>query len=190
MLAVSATCTAINRKRQSNSNQVVIRTDLKAVDMGQSPAFKNQLLALTPKKGIQGAFELSFVNLAEADKASKIVIESTGLNMTAPDGSTQFFNVATASDAAGKQPINIGLKQSSQGSLYVASGELKLNSISPQFDTWVMCPGNNHPELSWVGVVDNTVTIPTSPAGQSEECRSVRLFTEDPANPTQHANTC
>ena len=52
------------------------------------------------------------------------------------------------------------------------AGELKSASSSPQWDTWIVCAGDEgYPRLYWVGVVDLTVVIP-------EGCSAVRLFAD------------
>ncbi|KAL8725496.1 MAG: hypothetical protein Q9166_007316 [cf. Caloplaca sp. 2 TL-2023] len=204
LLAAAVTSTTINHKRQSNTGQVVFRSDLKSVEIGQSPMFKNLLckdisgtskpdkpltsnvVTTVPKKGTQGGFEISFVNVAEADVASKGVVESKGIPLNATDGSTQYFNVGTVSNARGKQPITLGTEQTGLGFLYTQGGELKLGSTTPQFDTWLLCPGNNHPQLSWIGVVQGVVSLPS----KAEECSPVRLFAVGPTDPMKNANTC
>ncbi|KAL8712509.1 MAG: hypothetical protein Q9220_003357 [cf. Caloplaca sp. 1 TL-2023] len=164
-------------KRQSSDKQVVFRTDLKS-GMGQSPQFKDLL---------PSGFDITFVSISEVADAARGVVASKGIPIGVSDGSTRWFNIGTTSDPQGQQPITLGQRGQSQGFLYEQGGELKLGSTNPQWDTWVIC--NNatlkHPELSWVGVVQGVVALPPW-----SECSAVRLFAEDPANPTQNLGTC
>ncbi|KAL8951947.1 MAG: hypothetical protein Q9222_002099 [Ikaeria aurantiellina] len=124
--------------------------------------------------------------MSEAADAARGVVASKGIPIGVTDGSTRYFNIGTTSDLRGQQPVTLGDRGQSQGFLYEQGGELKLGSTTPQWDTWVIC--NNatlkHPQLSWVGVVQGVVELPGL-----TDCSAVRLFAEDPANPTQHMGT-
>lgn len=110
---------------------------------------------------------------------------------------TLYFNVGSnPSDPKGPQPITLGKTQSGLGFLYMTGAELKLGSASPEWDSWIICDGAeygaSHPVLRWVGVVptlingamQGLVTVP-------DECSTVRLFAEDPADPTRNmGSTC
>ncbi len=72
----------------------------------------------------------------------------------------------------GPQPVTLGTKQQSAGWFYTVAGELKSASSVPQWDSWIICDGDQgYPRLYWVGVVDLTVHIP-------EHCSAVRLFAD------------
>ena len=75
-------------------------------------------------------------------------------------------------DPTGPQPVTLGTKQQSAGWFYTVAGELKSASSVPQWDSWIICDGDQgYPRLYWVGVVDLTVHIP-------EYCSAVRLFAD------------
>lgn len=136
-----------------------------------------------PNNQPAGGFDITFVNMAEQDKAAKGVVESKGIPFNVTDGSTAYLNIGTQRDLRAPQPITLGKAQNGLGFLYTQGGELKLGSTTPQWDTWLICNGKSHPELSWVGVVQGVVEIP-------EDCSAVRLFAEDPANPMKNMGTC
>ena len=72
----------------------------------------------------------------------------------------------------GPQPVTLGPKQQSAGWFYTVAGELKSASSVPQWDTWIVCEGEQgYPNLFWVGVVELVVNIPT-------RCSAVRLFAD------------
>ncbi|KAI4096782.1 MAG: hypothetical protein L6R37_006923 [Teloschistes peruensis] len=177
--------------------QVIFRSDLKSVAQGQSPEFKNLLLSSTPSSNISTGYEITFINIAESANANRAILESKGMPLGVSQNTTLYFNVGSnPSDPKGPQPITLGKTQSGLGFLYMTGAELKLGSASPEWDSWIICDGAeygaSHPVLRWVGVVptlingamQGLVTVP-------DECSTVRLFAEDPADPTRNmGSTC
>ncbi|KAL8922156.1 MAG: hypothetical protein Q9208_005351 [Pyrenodesmia sp. 3 TL-2023] len=179
-LAASVTSTPTHHKRQEPSGPVVFRSDLKQGE-GQSPMFKNLLLTTVATTNNSTAtpsgHEISFVNMAERALAASGTIVSKGIPLSVPnndDGSTTLYlNIGTNdADPGAVQPVTLGTEQGqSNGFLYTQGGELKLSSTVPQWDSWAICPGEDHPELVWVGVVRGVATFPA-------DCSAVRLFAE------------
>ena len=200
LLATAAISTPVKHRRQEPTSSVIFRSDLKSGE-GQSPEFKNLLckskkvislaknlidlrvVSTTANNKTAGGFDITFVNIAERTDAAAGVIQSKGIPLNATDGSTRYFNIGTQRDLRAPQPVTLGKGQNSLGFLYTQGGELKLGSTTPQWDTWLICNGASHPELSWVGVVQGVVEIP-------DDCSAVRLFAEDPTNPTKNMGTC
>lgn len=148
---------------------------------------KNQLtvgaVSTVANNKTAGGFEITFVNMAEKANAAQSVVASKGIPIGVTDGSTRSFNIGTGEDPRARQPVTLGQSQQSKGFLYTQGGELKLGSTIPQWDSWLICDGQDHPELFWVGVVQGVVEIP-------EVCSAVRLFAEDPADPMKNMGTC
>ncbi|KAI4175598.1 MAG: hypothetical protein LQ343_001589 [Gyalolechia ehrenbergii] len=192
MLAAVVACTRTNIKRASTTSTVIFRTDLKEGE-GQSDRYKdlicnlityihvtNGLVRLTngnvvstvANNNTDGGYEISFVSKCEKDLAAGGIVKSRGIPLTTNTTgtvTTSFMNIGTVSDAQAPQPVTLSEEQKSLGFLYETGGELKLHSTMPPWDTWIICDGDIHPELSWVGVVQGLVKVPA-------DCSAVRLF--------------
>ena len=120
-----------------------------------------------------GKYDITFVNQAEKANADRSIVESHGMPTGIGKNLTLYINMGTdKKNPKGPQPVTLGTKQQSAGWFYTVSGELKSASSVPQWDTWVICEGDQgYPTLSWVGVVDLTVIIPS-------HCSAVRLFAD------------
>ena len=107
--------------------------------------------------------------MANADHAT---IESRGIPLGLGN-LTLYMNMGQdKANPHGPQPVTLGTKQQSAGWFYAVGGELKSASSTPQWDTWIICPGDaGYPKLFWVGVVNLLVEIPA-------ECSAVRLFAD------------
>ena len=107
--------------------------------------------------------------MANADHAT---IESRGIPVGLGN-LTLYMNMGQdKANPHGPQPVTLGTKQQSAGWFYAVGGELKSASSTPQWDTWLICPGDaGYPKLFWVGVVNLLVEIPA-------ECSAVRLFAD------------
>ncbi|KAL8639858.1 MAG: hypothetical protein Q9228_003152 [Teloschistes exilis] len=157
--------------------QVIFRSDLKSVALGQSPEFKNLLrksvtldlishlilsVSSTPSSNASAGYEITFVNIAESANANRAVLESKGMPLGVSQNTTLYFNAGSnPSDPKGPQPITLGKTQSGLGFLYMTGAELKLGSASPEWDSWIICDGAeygvSHPVLRWVGVVPTLI---------------------------------
>ncbi|KAL8935779.1 MAG: hypothetical protein Q9216_005265 [Gyalolechia sp. 2 TL-2023] len=174
MLATAVTCTPFNfnfNKRQMNGSTVVFRSDLKGVQDGQSDRFKN--LILTTVTGSDGTPEISFIDTCQVDLASGGIVQPQNLPLTTNTTgtvTTAFMNVALAGDPSTPQPVVLSTsEQQGLGSIFEDGGEVKLKDTEPRFDTWLICNGESHPEMAWLGIVDNKVRIPGT-------CSAIRLF--------------
>ncbi|KAL8768467.1 MAG: hypothetical protein Q9194_005701 [Teloschistes cf. exilis] len=108
--------------------QVIFRSDLKSVALGQSPEFKNLLLSSTPSSNASAGYEITFVNIAESANANRAVLESKGMPLGVSQNTTLYFNAGSnPSDPKGPQPITLGKTQSGLGFLYMTGAELKLD---------------------------------------------------------------
>ena len=190
MLATAVTSTPFSYKRQ-DGQQVIFRSDLKQGE-GQSPEFKNvfrkskeipsvvQILTMLiqhtvshAKTNTTGKYDITFVDQAEKANADRAVVESRGMPIGIDANTTLYINMGTdKKNPTGPQPVTLGTKQQSAGWFYTAGTELKSASSVPQWDSWIICEGDEgYPRLFWVGVVDLTVRIP-------ERCSAVRLFAD------------
>ena len=122
---------------------------------------------------ITGQYDITFVDQAEKANADHAVVESHGIPVGIGSNLTLYMNMGVnAADPSGKQPVTLGTKQQSKGWFYTVGGELKSASSVPQWDTWIICEGDQgYPRLYWLGVVDLTVRVP-------EGCSPVRLFAD------------
>ncbi|KAL8955432.1 MAG: hypothetical protein Q9183_006648, partial [Haloplaca sp. 2 TL-2023] len=193
LLAAAVTSSPTNIKRQTPTDVVVFRSDLREGE-GQSPQFKN-LLRKSPAfhtrktspltedpvsvKTTDEGSEITFVNMNEKDLAAGGLINSQGITLTTNTSGnvvTKTMDIGQASNPAAPQPVVLVDEPNDLGFFYTSQNELKLGSTSPQWDSWVICPGDTHPTLSWLGVVPTAdgrglVTTP-------RDCSIVRLFAE------------
>ncbi|KAI4226871.1 MAG: hypothetical protein L6R36_002858 [Xanthoria steineri] len=176
MLAAAVVSSPTNLKRQTPTDIVVFRSDLREGE-GQSPRFKNLLLSI---KTTANSSEITFVNMNEKDQAAGGRIESKGITLTTNTTGTIVTKVLDIGQSAGNpsapQPVVLVDEPNDLGFFYTSQNELKLGSTTPQWDSWVICPGTSHPTLSWLGVVPTAdgrglVTPP-------RDCSIVRLFAE------------
>ncbi|KAL8787660.1 MAG: hypothetical protein Q9213_002091 [Squamulea squamosa] len=143
LLAAAVSSSPLNSKRGSTTATVVFRTDLKAGE-GQSDQFKDLILSTVANNNTVGGYDITFVSKCEKDVAAGAVIKSKGIPLTTNSTGivrTNFMNVATVSSQSAPQPVKLGTAPQSLGFLYETSGELKLGSTMPQWDTWVVCDG-------------------------------------------------
>lgn len=170
MLAAIVASTPVSQKRQ-DGQQVIFRSDLKQ-GQGQSPEFKNVLLSHA-KTNVSGHFDITFVDQAEKANADRGIVESRGIPLGVGN-LTLYINMGTdKGDPTGPQPVTLGTTQQSAGWFYTVGGELKSASSDPQWDSWIICEGDQgYPRLYWVGVVNLTVQIP-------ESCSAVRLYADN-----------
>ena len=124
--------------------------------------------------------EITFVNMNEKDQAAGARIDSKGITLTTNTTGTIVTKVLDIGQSSGSQsapqPLVLVDEPNDQGFFYTSQNELKLGSTTPQWDSWVICPGTSHPTLSWLGVVPTAdgrglVTTP-------KDCSIVRLFAE------------
>lgn len=169
ILAATVSSTPFNHKRQ-DGQQVIFRSDLKQGD-GQSPEFKNVLLSHT-KTNVTGQYDITFVDQAEKANADRGIVESRGIPLSVGNV-TLYINMGTdKANPTGPQPVTLGTTQQSAGWFYTVDGELKSASSNPQWDSWIICEGDeSYPKLYWVGVVNLEVHIPAS-------CSAVRLYAD------------
>ncbi|KAL8871622.1 MAG: hypothetical protein Q9198_007374, partial [Flavoplaca austrocitrina] len=151
-----------------------------------------------------GGYDITFVTKCEKDLAAGAVIRSKGIpltvNTTGSTGTTgtngtsatssyitKYMNIGrSTTNPAGKQPVGlVDQPNKSEGMLYVSGQkpfeELKLGSVKPEWNTWIICDGDTHPVLSWIGVVPSTDAagrpiLQANLPPPSEECSPVRLF--------------
>ena len=150
-----------------------------------------------------GGYDITFVTKCEKDLAAGAVIRSKGIplttNTTSTTGTTgtnstigsstvtKYMNIGrSTTNPAGKQPVGlVDQPNQSEGMLYVSGQkpfeELKLGSVKPEWNTWIICDGETHPVLSWIGVVPATDAegrpiLQANLPPKSEECSPVRLF--------------
>ncbi|KAL8871819.1 MAG: hypothetical protein Q9174_002430 [Haloplaca sp. 1 TL-2023] len=175
LFAAAVTSSPTNIKRQTPTEIVVFRSDLREGE-GQSPRFKNLLLSI---QTTDSGSELTFVNMNEKDLAAGGLIDSKGITLTTnTSGSivTKIMDIGQASNPAAPQPVVLVDQPNDLGFFYTSQNELKLGSTTPQWDSWVICPGTSHPTLSWLGVVptaDGRGLVSTP-----KDCSIVRLFAE------------
>ena len=143
------------------------------------------LLPLTPlsvstvaSSSAPAGFEITFVDIAEKDKAAQGVVKSQAMPIKVLDGSTRFFTPGVdASNPSGPQPVTLEAEQQNFGQLFQLGNELRLGSTDPPFNSWIICDGageTNHPVLKWLGAPNNVV--------QSQRgCDFVRLYVESPS---------
>ncbi|CAL8583241.1 hypothetical protein XPA_008872 [Xanthoria parietina] len=176
MLAAAVVSSPTNLKRQTPTDIVVFRTDLREGE-GQSPRFKNLLLSM---QTTGNSSEITFVNMNEKDQAAGARIDSKGITLTTNTTGTIVTKVLDIGQSSGSQsapqPLVLVDAPNDLGFFYTSQNELKLGSTTPQWDSWVICPGTSHPTLSWLGVVPTAdgrglVTTP-------KDCSIVRLFAE------------
>ncbi|KAL9135967.1 MAG: hypothetical protein Q9175_002830 [Cornicularia normoerica] len=170
VLAAAVTSTPLNHKRQ-DGQQVIFRSDLKQGE-GQSPEFKNVLLSHV-KTNVTGQYDITFVDQAEKANADRGIVESHGIPLGVGN-LTLYINMGIdKGNPAGPQPVTLGTTQQSAGWFYIVGGELKSTSSVPQWDSWIICEGDQgYPKLYWLGVVNLTVNIP-------EYCSAVRLYADN-----------
>ena len=122
---------------------------------------------------VTGKYDITFVDQAEKANADRALVESRGIPLGIGANLTLYVNMGTdPKDPTGPQPVTLGARQQSKGWFYTVGGELKSASSVPQWDSWIICEGDEgYPRLYWVGVVDLTVRIP-------EGCSAVRLFAD------------
>ncbi|KAL8866511.1 MAG: hypothetical protein Q9174_006262 [Haloplaca sp. 1 TL-2023] len=177
-------------------NTFVFRTDLQENRQGLSPRFKNLLSKSLPKlihqfplppstnifllvstvasSSASSGFEITFINIDERDSAATGVVKSASLPLKASDGSTLFFTPGVdASNPSGAQPVTLETEQKGSGSFFQLNNELRLGSVNPPFDSWIICDGEGHPTLKWLGA-------PGGRVGRVQGCDFVRLFVESP----------
>lgn len=125
------------------------------------------------KTNVTGHFDITFVDQAEKANADRGVVESRGIPLGVGN-LTLYINMGTdKGDPIGPQPVTLGTTQQSAGWFYTVGGELKSASSDPQWDSWIICEGDQgYPRLYWVGVVNLTVHIP-------EYCSAVRLYADN-----------
>ena len=125
------------------------------------------------KTNVTGQYNITFVDQAEKANADKGIVESHGIPLGIGN-LTLYMNMGTdKANPTGPQPVTLGTTQKSAGWFYTVGGELKSTSSIPQWDSWIICEGDQgYPNLYWVGVVDLTVHIP-------EYCSAVRLYADD-----------
>lgn len=85
-----------------------------------------------------------------------------------------------ASNPSAVQPVLASDSANSEGTLYVAGGELKAVNTNPPWDTWVFCNNGElgHGQLGWVGAAkgpDGVVRISID----DPVCSAVRLYADD-----------
>lgn len=187
ILAATVSSTPFNHKRQ-DGQQVIFRSDLKQGD-GQSPEFKNVLRECIlvsvvhpklanaeavshTKANVTGQYDITFVDQAEKANADRGIVESRGIPLSVGNV-TLYINMGTdKANPTGPQPVTLGTTQQSAGWFYTVDGELKSASSNPQWDSWIICEGDeSYPKLYWVGVVNLEVHIPAS-------CSAVRLYAD------------
>lgn len=123
--------------------------------------------------------EITFVNKCEKDLAAGGVIKSKGITLTTNTTGTivtKIMDIGQAENQSAPQPMTLVDAPNNLGFFYTSGNELKLGSTTPQWDSWVICPGASHPVLFWLGVVPTADGrgLVSSPAG----CSIVRLFAE------------
>ncbi|KAL8755322.1 MAG: hypothetical protein Q9199_003719 [Rusavskia elegans] len=175
MLAAAVTASPTNIKRQTTTDTVIFRSDLREGE-GQSPQFKDLILSV---QTTANSSEITFVNKCEKDLAAGGVIKSKGITLTTNTTGTivtKIMDIGQVKNPSAPQPITLVDAPNNLGFFYTSGNELKLGSTTPQWDSWVICPGASHPELFWLGVVPTADGrgLVSSPAG----CSIVRLFAE------------
>lgn len=125
------------------------------------------------KTNVTGQYDITFVDQAEKANADRGIVESRGIPLGVGN-LTLYINMGMdKKNPAGPQPVTLGTTQQSAGWFYIVGGELKSTSSVPQWDSWIICEGDQgYPKLYWLGVVDLTVNIP-------EYCSAVRLYADN-----------
>ncbi|KAL8671213.1 MAG: hypothetical protein Q9168_004288 [Polycauliona sp. 1 TL-2023] len=180
MLAAAVTASPTNIKKRASplpDHPVILRSDLKGVQDGQPSAFKNLILSLTNGSNP----EITFISPCQKDSAAGALIKSDSIALTVNNTgaiTTKFLGIETAKNPAAQQPVVLLDAPNGQGEFHTDDIELRLGNTNPPFDTWVICPGDSHPTLSWLGAPvspqypGGLVSLPNYP------CSAVRLFAE------------
>ncbi|KAL8960977.1 MAG: hypothetical protein Q9193_002404 [Seirophora villosa] len=203
-LSTAVLSTPVNNRRQAQTSApFVLRTDrLCGLRRETDPKFDDYLVNPTAP----GGFSITFVKNTPEDlpRAAQAVADDQGvISFTIPaelgpagTPSVRYLNLGSQQPPSGPQPYSLGEQPENPARLYLGGDpylglaieevimdqELRLRgeSVTPEWNTWAVCPG---PELVWLGVSNVNVIVPT-------ECEPLRLVAADPTDPSKTPRGC
>lgn len=111
----------------------------------------------------------------------------------------RYLNLGSQQPPSGAQPYSLGEKPENPARLYVGEDpylglateevirdqplQLVGESLTPEWHTWAVCPGLEHPELVWLAVIGSNVIVPA-------DCDPLRLVAADPTDPSKTPRGC